>query len=97
MTVCPNCGDFQEEELEEVTGWCPECSGHKRCLRCEVMRAPEAFPPDRRTVDGRRNVCKPCRRSDDRARRGDRLEEAREAEREKSRRYRVTHIRRVAA
>lgn len=39
-------------------------TSQKRCYKCKEYksRAPENFGPDKRSTDGFRNICKPCRR-----------------------------------
>ena len=59
--VCKSCARAQLQARLAVRPTVPALP--KQCHRCGRVKAPEAFPESARCIDGHRNVCKACRKA----------------------------------
>lgn len=94
--VCPSCGRFVAT-LEDQTGWCAECAGHKQCARCGTHRPRTEYRPHIRAKDGLRGTCRPCENLAERAAYEADLEAKRAHNRERQHAYRARRRSKVAA
>jgi hypothetical protein len=85
--VCPSCGTFVCT-LDDATGWCGDCAGHKSCGRCHAFKPLAEYRDHARARDGHRGTCRACEREADRLWRLANIDRERARQRERARRYR---------